>query len=516
MPPPLMTFRDGADVVRGSTFHDFGQVVPGSPTSTEVFNLWNGFGLTGGSAVDTAKNIALIVQGRITATGGQWLGDGIGLLESLALQVQLPDIPRYAGFTPVGTGITIRPGDLETDSKHEMNVRVVLPAGAQEVSVQFKIGVDLVRTIALPGDALAHEPGISRGVGRGIGAFALERSGAFTVSGTGAGSTIRWPDYSWYLLGRPYQDLGGALSGDEILSNLDGDTVPVALAAGEAYLFLTTLDAPDRLIVKGNKITGTPVFPGDAPPIPEDIVLTGWGIRFADADALAPQHTELVDAEPQGFNVITSALDYTVRPPGVSAIVSNRLNDNVTDNTGSFPGDGTHTVWVLPDGSVDDTVGPDGDTPQVGSLRLFDIVISGGVETGRTDYRRWRDRHEVVEFRFDGSPTGTTTLSWRNPHTTRMLIRPDQFRLQLDTVPGAGNVLADVFTRPDNGAKVTIFTLFASDDRRPVVTNGDASAINTGLPEVLVINPGETVEVDLIVTTATPGYAVLSFVADIE
>lgn len=514
MPAPVLTFRDEFDVVRGSTFHDFGQVVPGSPTSTEVFNLWNGFGLTGGSAVDTARNIALIVQGRITATGGQWLGSGIGQLESLALQVQLPNIPRYAGFTAVGTGITIRPGDLETDSKHEMNVRVVLPAGAQEVSVQFKIGVDLVRTIALPGDALAHEPGISRGVARGIGAFALERSGAFTVSGTGAGSTLRWPDYSWYLLGRPYQDLGGALSGDEVLSNLDGSSV--ALAAGETYLFLTTLDNPDRLIVKGDKVTGTAVFPGDAPPIPEDIVLAGHGVRFADADALAPQHTELVDAEPQGSNVLTSGLNYTVRPPGVAAIVSNRLNDNVTDNTGTFPGDGTHTVWILPDGSVDDTVGPDGDTPFVGSLRLFDIEISGSVEIGRVDYRRWRDKNLPVAFRFDSPGTGTTVKSARNPFSSRLLIRPDKLQLETDIIPGA-DVFADVFIKPDIGARVTIFTLFASDDRRPRVTSGSSSTISKGLPEVLIIEPGDTVEVDLVVAaSANISYAVLTFPADIE
>ena len=514
MPAPVLTFRDEFDVVRGSTFHDFGQVVPGSPTSTEVFNLWNGFGLTGGSAVDTAKNIALIVEGRITATGGQWLGEGIGLLESLALQVQLPNVPRYAGFTAVGTGITIRPGDLETDSKQEMNVRVVLPAGAQEVGIQFKIGVDLVRTIALPGDALAHEPGISRGVGRGIGTFALERSGAFTVSGTGAGSTLRWPDYSWYLLGRPYQDLGGALSGDEVLSNLDGSSV--ALGAGESYLFLTTLDNPDRLIVKGDLVTGTAVFPADAPPIPEDIVLTGHGIRFADADALAPQHTELVDAEPQGFNVLTSGLNYTVRPPGVAAIVSNRLNDNVTDNTGSFPGDGTHTVWVLPDGSVDDTVGPDGPFPFVGSLRLFDIEISGSVEISRVDYRRWRDKFLTVEFRFDGPGTGQTTEAWKNPLTSRLLIRPESVELELDIVPGA-DVFADVLIRPDNGAAVTIFTSFASDDRRPRLQSGDSTAIDKGLPEVLIINPGDTVGTVLdVAASANISFAILSFIADIE
>ena len=48
------------------------------------------------------------------------------------------------------------------------------------------------------------------------------------------------------------------------------------------------------------------------------------------------------------------------------------------------------------------------------------------------------------------------------------------------------------------------------------MTNGDPTAINGGLPEVLVIGIGETLECDLIVTTATPTYGIVTVVADIE
>jgi len=513
MPAPLLEIRDESDVVVTS-FFDFGQVIPGAPTASITRSVHNGFGLTGGSAVDTAFNIVLTFEGRLTSVGGQWLST-IGLLESLALQIMLPNIPELAGWTNVGTGVPISLPDLPTDSKHEMLVRFTLPAGAQEVGIQAKIGIDFQRTQALPGGIYAHEPGISRGAGRGVGTAVFSRDSAFTVSGTGAGSTLRWPTYAWYTEGRSYQELGGnAASGDEVLSNTDKSAS--ALIAGEAYGFLTVLESTGRTIVKANKVTGTPVFPTDFEVAPTGSILTGWGIRFADADALAPQHTELVDATPQFFDVTTSGLNYTVAPVGVSAIVHGRLNTNKTENTGSFPGDGTHTVWVLPDGSVDDTVGPDGATPQAGSERLVDIVIAASVETGRTDYRKWKDRAESIVFRFDGSPTGTTTATWRNPYSYRLWIRPESAQLQLDAIPGAGNVKADLFTEADLAARVTIFTAQGSDDRRPVVDTADAVAINAGEPEVLVISPGEFLSCDLIVTTATPAYAVVSLVADHE
>ncbi len=115
----------------------------------------------------------------------------IGLLESLALQVMLPNVPEFAGWTPVGTGVPIPLDDLETDSKHEMLVRAVVPVGADEVAVQFRIAVDLRRTIPLQGGIYGHHPGISRGTDRGFGTAVLERDSAFTVSGTGAGSLFR-------------------------------------------------------------------------------------------------------------------------------------------------------------------------------------------------------------------------------------------------------------------------------------------------------------------------------------
>ena len=79
-----------------------------------------------------------------------------------------------------------------------------------------------------------------------------------------------------------------------------------------------------------------------------------------------------------------------------------------------------------------------------------------------------------------------------------------------------GNVKWDVFTRPDGGARTTIFTSFATNDQRPVVTNGDPSAINAGIPEVLEWLPGEALEVDTIVTTATPAWSLLTVVCDKE
>ena len=512
MPAPFIEIRDENDVVV-TGFLNLGTLIPGAPSAVNTRSVWNGFGLTGGAAVDTVQNLVMVAQARLTAVGGQWLGDGIGLLESLAIQVQFPDIAEFAGWTNIGSGVPVSLPDLPTDSKHTMLIRALLPAGAPEDAVQFNITYDSVRTVALPGGIYAHEPGISRGVGRGLGAAVLSRSGVFTVSGTDATSTLRWPDYAWYILGRPYQVLGGATSGDEVIDNLDGSAV--ALAAGETYGFYAVLDATGRSLLKGDKITGTVVYPDDFPPIPADSIIAGWGIRFADADVLAPQFAELVDATPKFFDVTTAALNYTVAPVGVDAIVHGRLNTNKTENSGTFPGDGVHTVWVLPDGSVGDTVGPDALPPLAGSLRLADITIAGGVETARVDYKRWRDTSIAIPWTWGAPVLGIIQQRWRHSGPERLLIRPESVVLQLENTAG-GTVIADVLLHPEGGAATTIFTSQGSDDRRPTVAGGAGSATNAGLPEVLVIEPGSLVIAEIDQAAAATAGATLSMIVDVE
>ncbi len=144
-----------------------------------------------------------------------------------------------------------------------------------------------------------------------------------------------------------------------------------------------------------------------------------------------------------------------------------------------------------------------------------DIITDGSGETSRLERRRWAGRRELITFTFGSSPTGTTTLVWINPYDRPLYIQSDRVRLMLDAVPGAGNVVADLFIRVDDGARTTIFTSFGSDDRRPTVTNGDPTAINEGLPEVLKIDVNEALECDLIVTTATPVWGVVTAVGNL-
>lgn len=517
MPAPVIEFRDETDTLV-TAFHDFGVVVPGTPTATVVRNIWNGFGLTGGSAVDTAQNVLVTVSARITATGGQWLGDNIGLLEALALQVQFPGIPELAGFTGAGTGVEFSLPDLPTDTKHEMNVRAVIPAGAVEVGVDFKIAVDFQRTVALPGGIYANTPGILRGTGRSVGLAVLSRDSAFSVSGTDATSTVRWPTYAWYSLGVPYQELGGnAISGDEVLSNLDKSLV--ALAAGETYGYKTILEDTGRLVLKADKVTGTASFPDDFEPTPAGAILLGQGVRFADADTLAPTHTELVDATPRFFDVTTSGLNYTVAAVGVAAIVHGRLNVNKTSNTGTFPGDGTHTVWILPDGSVDDT--PDGLTPQAGASRLVEIVITGSVETARTDLRLW-EQGQDISFEFHDA-SNDDVLSWLNVTSHSLWIRPDQVAVLMSSpptgfspTPTSGSIAFDLLIG-DGTTETSIFVSQGTDPRFPDFEWDDSVLRPDGTPESpLEIAPGFALVCRVVsdLDQGTPDWAAVNVVAD--
>ncbi len=501
IPAPLLSIRDETEALI-TGFLDFGTQIPSSPTSSFRRDIWNGHQLSGPSAVDTAFNIVLVFSGKLTGSG-QWLGSGIGILESLALQVMFPNIPELAGWSNVGTGTPISLPDLPTDSKHEMSVRFTLPAGAQEVPVDIKIGIEFQRTQALPGGIYTHRPGILRGVNRGVGTAVLSRDAAITVFGTGATSAIRWPTYAWHTDVKPFQELGGNPLGDDPLTNLDKSAS--ALIAGEAYGFRTVLTATGRLISKSDKVTGTPVFPTDFDVAPEGSIATGWGIRFADADALAPQHTELVDATPKFFDVVTSGLNYTVAPVGIAAIAHGRLNTNKTENAGTFPGDGTHTVWVLPDGSVDDTA--DGSTPQVGSLRIVEIVIAASVETSRIDHRPWELGLPII-YTFIGA-SNNDSAGIPNLSTSTLFIRPDKVALFIPVLPSgftptptSGRVEIEIEIEVSDGTLTSIFT----SGVLPGYDWDATSRVAIGLPEVLEIPPISAL-VFTVKNTLAPGSA---------
>ena len=83
----------------------------------------------------------------------------------------------------------------------------------------------------------------------------------------------------------------------------------------------------------------------------------------------------------------------------------------------------------------------------------------------------------------------------------------------LDSVPGSGNVQWELFTNDGTG-RVTMFTSAPTPERRPKVQSGDSAAFNAGTPEVLLWPAGSVVELDTVVTTATPSYSALSFIAD--
>jgi len=499
MAAPDITITDSSNVAKGGAITALGKVAPGATSATTTERVWNDFAAAG---TDDARNLKLIAQARIQGDT-EWLTADVDLLERRGVQVRITQRNNVAvseAFQNIGTGVDIPLPDLASEEYHEYEVQIAPPAGASEAVTEIKIAFAFIRFFTINDPASAPR-GIFRGVGGGRTTAILSRSIAIAVSGT---ATFEWPDFAWYYLGVPLS----VLDHDETIDNLDGSSV--ALGAGESYIFLAVLDGTTTTIVKGDLAVG-PSFPADAPTAPAGNRVLGHGERFADADATPMTFTSL-DELPDYFNTLTSGLTATVARAGGPMIVDGSKIDPSSPNTATLIASSTNTVQQLQDGSLAVT---DGSLEQVGAEVLVDIVTDGSGETSRVERRRWADRSETIRFDFGPNPTGTITLAWPNPLGRPLYFRSDQLQLMLDAVPGAGNVLAELFIRADDGGQTTLFTSSGSDDRRPRVTNGDPSAISNGLPEELKLDVDEALECTLTVTTATPAWAVVTVIADV-
>lgn len=498
MAAPLITVTNTSDVAKAGAVTAVGKTAPAANSAETEERVWNDLA---GSGTDTAKDFVLVALARISGDS-EWLESGVDLLDRRGLQIQITKKNSVAvsdRWVSIGTGVSITLPDLPAGEYHQYKFRVSPPVGASEVVTEFKIAAGFRKYFPVANPNVAPR-GVVRGAGGGAVTAILSRSIAIAVSGT---DTFEWPDYSWYYEGVPLS----VLDHDETISN--ADSAAAALGAGESYIFLAVLDGTTTTIVKGEKATGAD-YPSNAPAAPAGNRILGWGERFADADGTSMTFTTL-DESPDFLNITTSGLTATVARARGPALVDGVLIDGSTSTDANLTASSTNTVQLLADGSIGVTL--DGSASEVGAEILADIVTDGSGETSRVERRRWVGG-EVIQFQYHSSPTGSPRRIYINPHDRPLRIRPDTLKIQLDAVPGAGNVKADIFTRPDGGPATTIFTSSGSDDRRPVVTNGDSTAINYGLPEVLEIAVGGSLECVLTFTAAAPLWAVVSLVAD--
>ncbi len=466
----------------------------GTTTKERIHNDLAGVG------VDTAVDLLAIAQAQIFGDD-IWRSSGVDLLDRHGVQFRFTKKNGVAvsdAFVNIGTGIAITAPDLPAGEFHEYEFRTLPPGGNSEAVTQFKLAWHKTRFQSI-GNPHAVEPGIHNGVGTGRVTAIFDRSIAIAVSGIG---TFEWPDFSWYYLGVPYS----VLDHDETIDANDGSTV--ALASGESYLYLAVLDDGATTILKGDLVTGTAVYPADAPAVPAGNRLLGHGVR----DFVADLTFTTLDELPDFFNVTTSGLDFTVARSGGPMAVDGSLVDSTTPVTGSLTASSTNTLSVLADGSVGVTL--DGSLAQPGAQIIFDIVTDGSGETSRVDRRQFvRRRETVLKFVASAASNTTVTRTIANVGGRSIFIRPNGIVMQTSGLP-TNSLVADIFTRSDLGGKVTIFTSFGSDDRRPTITSGSGSLFASGLAEVLEIPPKTEVAVDFIFGAGSNSDVVLAILAD--
>ena len=500
MAAPNLVIYESTDTSVITTL-SFTGVSPGTPTAAQEFHAWNN---KGGAGAETVKSFKLIALAR-NQGDTNFVGSGLEVLDTHAIEVRSIGVQGSAvdvasGWVPLGTGRSMAIQQLPNDSAIEFEARINLPASADPTVVEISFRFLSVQTTAVGGyEALGN--GILLGIGDGQMHGICESEGV-EENGTPDDDVII-KDVSWVHYGIPYR----LLDYNETISANDGDSA--ALASGESYYCALTLGAGTVTQTKGSKDTD-PLTDDDKPALPAGEPLLAWVVRSFDnvINTADISESEAVTT-PDFFGFSSSSLTATIGA-GQALVNGSLIQRDFTQDL-VLAASSISTIYLLEDGSLSTGRGSSDR-----GMPLWYVVTDGSSVTSYVDLRNFFDHLcAFAIFSFLGTPAATDWLTWKNPFNHQLYIRPfpNAIRMQLHQEPtslghSSGNWIVDIEKQGlvDSGW-TTIFTSQGSDDQRPTIAYNAGTVKNDGgaRPEVLVVNPGETLrcQVDAIPSGGT-------------
>lgn len=438
----------------------------GTPTDPIAFDLFN-------SGTEQAKDIRLAFYERAIAEEG-WFQDR-PLIANRYLEVRVT-APYTTGWTPVGLARPFRVSPIDGEGITSLEMRANIPGGEFDSTVEVGIEPQWNRGFTVPGAGFfaAGLQGISSGVGDGSRTFIISAD-PITASGS-PDDEIHIGDILWITAGELLVKLLHDLA-------FTADAADGPLSAGEAYWATLSLAADGTITVTKSNGDTSPLSISARPAAPEGEIVRAWvhveeDLTIADADIYDA-------AEPGSFAIYGTGLD---RPIGAGvALVSDRLIDPDNPDAIAFPADeAAIEVYLLPNGSKQASI--DG-RPDDRALLLYSASTDSDDLTSLVDQRPFlRTRPSALIFRFDAELI-EDAVSYRTAVSSGgdvILTYPIACRATLDDegdTPTAGQTIIDV--EYWNGAAwTTIFTSFASVDRRPTIEWDATDLSANGIPEV--------------------------------
>lgn len=502
MPPSkIELYEDGGAALLGSfRFNYLGNPVgiPAGLTSDVVtIEVWNA---KGDATADVASGVSLSVF-ESAATLGEWNQRGRATLERWT-EARLVDVigdalPQTTAWTPFGTGRPFLMNPIPPNSARVLEVRSAPPGGVSTYDADFLLSADWQRPALALGMGFeeAGIRGIRSGIGDSLQSFLVE-GGDVEQDEAGPSADVTLSDATWLYKGTPKQDLVRTLTFTAVA--LDG-----ALAANEGYWAAVTRGASSTVptVTKSNK-GADPLSVDARPEPPAGEVFLAW---VYVTDALQIEAGDIYqDDRAYGRMLLYWPVGGLNAKVGTGEAVADNFHNRYETprDVALDASQATLSLWLLPNvGQLATSI--DGLPPADRALLLWEGATDADGVTASRDMRRiLAGRVEQIRFRFDGEVTAAFgDEPAREVHAVyegeaRAWLRvPEAITVAIDAhgTASAGRTAFDVlrWIGPNPDDFETLFTDFATEDRRPAVSFDDQELSNRDArPQILSIDPG--------------------------
>lgn len=500
----LIATDSGGTPIQTITFLD---VSPGSPSSPFAFRLFND---NGAGPVDEATEPVVILR-QVNANNEGVLKD-LRAIDERWIEIRAVgggssgSTQVATGFVAIGFNRQFQAAALPSGEFHDFELRYNPPASAQGGQIQFLLEAEpgLLATATDLGTSETWRDSILNGLGQGL-YDEIAIGGDAVENPAGADDQVLEPDLVW-LFDRRYWS---ALSSLRTFDNLDGASAPLGVA--EAYIAIVSLSGGLITVTKGLKALIS--APPTAPTIPTGEIPL-YQVFRDDANIINDSDITQLTGVGQFF-VTTSLLIATF---GVGrAHVDNALQRRTITQDVNLAANDTNSVFLLSDGNMQANV--TGIPPEPRAYLVGEFTTDA---TQVTSSRRLVDTlgGELIALRFAQAGTVTAGFVYEFPARDRdVYVRmPNGIQLLVGDLGGggtphtAGRIRTNVFKSDGSGGWTTLFTSFASDDRRPKLdfdqTNDLVSTAGPDgpvLPDILLIEAGRLLRIEIELPTAFDG-----------
>lgn len=473
----------------------FGTLGAGSISATFTKHLWNGLA---NPVADLATGLSLTVYERqiirdpdtlavIEIT--DWNQTGRATIERW-VQARYTNADGVTNWVPIGKGRWLALDDLAAEEFWAVEFRKVVPGGAiSSEEREFRI-VTSWESFSQSVDLGHHESGrrgILSGVGDGASSHLVSGYDA-TPNGT-PDNTVDFSDGVAIISGIPYVDLLHTIT-------LDGnDGAAAALTTGNEYWATISKGGQAGLIETKSAQGAAPLANSLRPAVPTGEEFVAYVRRHFDAVIEAGdifQDTRFHDR----FSVRDLTTTTLTLNPG-SALVDNRICARTGVLIATLTDDAVNTIWLDPlTAGLFVTTGTN-PPPVDRSLPLWQITLAAGVETLRVDLRSYIGPREITTFTASkvGALVDEEVLGYHYhpPGRSAYIRTPLGINCSVGTTGDtSGQTVFDLEYSTAGGAWTTVFTSFASEDRRPTIDFDATDPVDSAaLPEVVEI-PGNT------------------------